>query len=72
MSRKQLEQLLKDHRRNHQRASVGCGRWTYACVCGATLSSNSHHTQAAHIADVIIAAGWTPPVPPAIDPITDN
>lgn len=67
--REQLAQIVKEHRRNK---AIGRGA-TYACICGKTLPSNSHHRQAEHIADAIIAAGWTPPLPaPPTDTTLEN
>lgn len=57
---KLLEDIIKSHRRCRESYSANRG---YSCICGEPVASNSHHSQARHMAQKILEAGFSPPVP---------
>ena len=52
--RRALKSLLVKHRKCVH-TNYGAGDWSYACLCGERLRSNSHHALAEHQADELAA-----------------
>lgn len=64
-----LEGIIKGHRRCRE---VYTANGEYSCICGEAVESNSHHSQARHMAKKILEAGFTPPVPEKEAPYVEN